>query len=177
MSQQNRPPAPGGPRVNQQITSAEVLLIDEQGERRGIVPRQRALEMARLAQLDLVEVSPHENPPVCKILDYGKLRYDAQKKKAELRRKQKISEVKEVQMRPGIEEHDYQVKLRHAQRFLTDGDRVKLTLQFRGRELTRREMGLKVIERMEADLAPLGKIESPAKLEGKRMMMVFAPNK
>ena len=175
MTQQNRLPTQSGPRINQQITAPEVLLIDENGERKGVVPRLQALERARLVQLDLVEVSPNDTPPVCKILDYGKLRYEAQKKKAELKKKQKTSELKEVQIRPGIEEHDYQVKLRNAQRFLTEGDKVKVTLQFRGREMMRREQGVKVLERMEADLEPLSKIESPPKLEGKRMMMVFAP--
>ena len=175
MTQHPRLPPATGPRINQNISSPEVLLIDAQGERCGVVSRSRALEMAQAAQMDLVEVSPNEKPPVCKILDYGRLRYEAQKKKSELRRKQKISEVKEIQMRPGIEEHDYQVKLRNANRFLADGDRVKLTLQFRGRELTRKEAGLKVLERLEGDLAELAKVESPPKLEGKRMMMVFAP--
>lgn len=164
-----------GPRVNQQITAPQVRLVDEEGEMVGVVSRAQALERARHAQLDLVEVSPNADPPVCKILDYGKLRYEAQKKQAELKKKQKTAELKEVQIRPGIEEHDYQVKLRHAMRFLSEGDKVKITLQFRGRELSRKELGVKILTRMETDLEPISKIESPAKLEGKRMMMVLAP--
>jgi translation initiation factor IF-3 len=141
----------------------------------GVVLKSQALDRARSAGLDLVEVSPNVDPPVCKILDYGKLRYEAQKKQAELKKKQKTVEIKEIQIRPGIEEHDYQVKLRNAQRFLGEGDKVKITLQFRGRELTRKELGIKVLERMETDLEPLSKQESPPKLEGKRMMMILGP--
>ncbi len=171
----NRPPATTGPRVNAQITAQKVRLIDENGEMVGVVLKSQALDRARSAGLDLVEVSPNVDPPVCKILDYGKLRYEAQKKQAELKKKQKTVEIKEIQIRPGIEEHDYQVKLRNAQRFLGEGDKVKITLQFRGRELTRKELGIKVLERMETDLEPLSKQESPPKLEGKRMMMILGP--
>ncbi|MBY0264678.1 MAG: translation initiation factor IF-3 [Holosporales bacterium] len=161
--------------MNNQILASQVRLVDENGEMIGVVTRAHALERAKLSSLDLVEVSPNADPPVCKILDYGKLRYEAQKKQAELKKRQKVIEVKEIQIRPGIEEHDYQVKLRNSHRFLTDGDKVKVTLQFRGRELSRKELGIRVLERIEADLNDIAKVESPPKLEGKRMMMVFIP--
>jgi translation initiation factor IF-3 len=176
LNQYSKPsPTSGGPRINNQILASQVRLVDENGEMIGVVTRAHALERAKLSSLDLVEVSPNADPPVCKILDYGKLRYEAQKKQAELKKRQKVIEVKEIQIRPGIEEHDYQVKLRNSHRFLTDGDKVKVTLQFRGRELSRKELGIRVLERIEADLNDIAKVESPPKLEGKRMMMVFIP--
>ena len=169
------PPTSGGPRINQQITAPQVRLVDEEGEMVGIVTRLQALDRARSVDLDLVEISPLADPPVCKILNYGKLRYEAQKKQAELKKKQKVIELKEIQIRPGIEEHDYQVKYKNAARFLSEGNKVKLILQFRGREMSHQELGLKVLQRMEAELSEIAKVESSPKLEGKRVMMTLGP--
>ena len=125
--------------------------------------------------LDLVEISPDADPPVCKILDYGKYKYEAQKKKSEARKKQKTIDVKEIKMRPGIEEHDYQVKMRAMNRFLDSGDKVKVTLRFRGREMAHQELGAKVLERVKEDLEKLAKVEQFPKMEGRQMTMVLAP--
>lgn len=131
--------------------------------------------MAEEAGLDLVEVSPGAEPPVCKILDYGKYKYEQQKKANEARKKQKTVDVKEVKLRPGIEEHDYQVKLRNARRFLEDGDKVKVTLRFRGREMAHQEIGLGVLNRMKEDLGELAKVDMEAKMEGRQAVMVLSP--
>jgi len=133
------------------------------------------MQEAERSGLDLVEISPDADPPVCKVLDYGKFKYEAQKKKSEARKKQKIIEVKEIKMRPGIEEHDYQVKMRAINRFLDDGDKVKVTLRFRGREMTHQQLGAKVLERVRIDLEALVKVEQFPKMEGRQMTMVLAP--
>ncbi len=141
----------------------------------GVVTRNEALNLAQKAGLDLVEVSPNADPPVCKILDYGKYKYEAQKKKAEAKKKQKIVEVKEIQLRPGIDENDLQVKCRAIQRFLDDGNKVKITMRFRGREVAHHELGMEVLVRLKGQFEEIAKIEHHPKLEGKQMIMVLAP--
>lgn len=162
-------------RGSQVIRAHQVRLIDENGVALGIVLLREAQEMAQQRGLDLIEVAPDASPPVCKIADYGRLRYSEQKKKTEMRKKQKITLLKEIQLRPNIQEHDYQVKLSHAIGFLQNRDKVKLTLQFRGREVAFAEAGRKVIERIIGDLASVGKIESPPKLEGRRIIGIISP--
>lgn len=142
---------------------------------RGIVPLQEGLQRARDAGLDLVEVSPNAVPPVCKILDYGKYKYAEQKKKAAIKKKQKIIEVKELKLRPMIEEHDYQVKLKNMLRFLEEGDRVKVTLRFRGREIDHQEIGMQVLQRMCKEVEAVAKVEQAPRLEGKQMIMLLSP--
>lgn len=140
----------------------------------GVVSIREALSMAEEEGLDLVEVSPNAEPPVCKILDYGKFRYQEQKKAAEARKKQKVIEVKELKLRPMIDEHDYQVKLRAARKFLEEGDKVKFTLRYRGRELSHQELGLKVLQRMRDDLTDLSKVDQEPKMEGRQMIMMLS---
>jgi len=140
----------------------------------GVVTVKEGIEAALAAGLDLVEVSPNAEPPVCKVLDYGKYKYELQKKKAEAKKKQKVVDVKEIKMRPGIDEHDYQVKLKAATKFLSSGDKVKVTIRFRGRELSRQELGMEVLRRFQADLEEMSKIELTPKMEGRQMIMVLA---
>jgi translation initiation factor IF-3 len=140
----------------------------------GVVPIESALDMATEVGLDLVEISPNADPPVCKVLDYGKFKYEAQKKKHEARKKQKVIDVKEIKMRPGIDEHDFQVKMRNARRFLDDGDKVKVTIRFRGREMAHQELGMKVLDRVRDDLDELAKVEQFPQVEGRMMTMVIA---
>jgi translation initiation factor IF-3 len=163
---------PTGPRINEAIRSREVRLIDENGENVGVVSHTEALERAVKAGLDLVEVSPEATPPVCKILDFGKYKYQAQKKAAEARKHQKIVEIK---MRPAIDDHDYDVKMRSIKRFFEDGDKVKITLRFRGREMAHQQLGMEVLQRVKGDLEPIAKVESEPRLEGRQMVMVLAP--
>jgi translation initiation factor IF-3 len=141
----------------------------------GVVPVREALIMAEEAGLDLVEISPNASPPVCKILDFGKFKYELQKKENEARKKQKVIEVKEIKLRPGIDEHDYQVKMRSVHRFLEEGDKVKVTMRFRGREMVHQELGMKVLDRVRAELDALAKVEQWPRLEGRQMIMVMAP--
>lgn len=141
----------------------------------GVMPTRDAIHMAFDAGLDLVEIAPGASPPVCKILDIGKFKYEAQKKKNEARKKQKVIEVKEIKMRPSIDEHDYQVKMRSMRRFLDEGDKVKVTIRFRGRELVHQDLGLKVLDRVREELDEEGKIEQIPKIEGRQMVMVIAP--
>jgi len=141
----------------------------------GVVPVRQALQLAEEAGLDLVEISPNADPPVCKILDFGKFKYAAQKKRNEARKKQKVIEIKEIKMRPGIDDHDYDVKMRAARRFLEEGDKVKVTLRFRGREMVHQELGAKVLDRVRDDLDALAKVEQFPRLEGRQMVMVIAP--
>jgi translation initiation factor IF-3 len=150
-------------------------VVDEKGEQLGVISVSRALELAEAAALDLVEVAPGADPPVCKILDYGKFKYEAQKKKNEARKKQKVIDVKEIKMRPGIDEHDYQVKMRNMCRFLEDGDKVKVTIRFRGREMAHQNLGMKVLDRVREELDELSKVEQYPKIEGRQMVMVIAP--
>ncbi len=171
------PPRSKGPRVNEAISARQVRLIGPDGENHGVVDIDTALEVAREVGLDLVEISPHSDPPVCKVLDYGKYKYEQQKKAAAARKKQKVQEVKELKMRPTIDDHDYETKLKAARRFLENGDKVKFTIRFRGRELAHQELGLSVLKRAENDLTDLAKVEARPRMEGRQMMMVLAPNR
>jgi translation initiation factor IF-3 len=164
-----------GPRINEEITVREVQLIDNEGHNRGVVPIQQALEAATAAALDLVEIAPNSQPPVCKILDYGKYKYQEQKKAAEARKKQKTVEIKEIKFRPMIDDHDYDVKMRSMRRFFEEGDKVKVTLRFRGREMAHQELGIKLLDRVRDDVTKLAKVEQEAKFEGRQMVMVLAP--
>jgi translation initiation factor IF-3 len=168
-------PVRKGPRVNERIEADPVRLIDADGEQVGVVGLAEALAKADDGGLDLVEISPNSDPPVCKILDYGKYKYEEQKKRNEARKKQKVIEVKEVKMRPGIEQHDYDVKMRSMRRFLGEGDRVKVTLRFRGRELAHQHLGMKVLDRIRDDLEEIAKVEQLPKMEGRQMIMVVSP--
>jgi translation initiation factor IF-3 len=152
-----------------------VLLIDQHGENHGATPLGDALAMAEAAGLDLVEVSPTARPPVCKILDLGKYKYQAQKKAAEARKKQHVIEIKEIKMRPNIDTHDYDVKMRAMKRFFDEGDKVKVTMRFRGREMAHTELGMKLLDRVRADTEEFAKVELEPKLEGRQMIMVLAP--
>ena len=153
----------------------QVRLIDETGENHGVVSIDDALRRAVDAGLDLVEISPNNDPPVCKILDYGKYKYQAQKKASEARKKQKTIEVKEIKMRPGIDQHDYDVKMRAVEKFLKEGDKVKVTLRFRGREMAHKELGMDLLERVRVATDELAKVEQLPRLEGRQMSMVIAP--
>ncbi|OJW49167.1 MAG: translation initiation factor IF-3 [Alphaproteobacteria bacterium 41-28] len=166
-----------GPRVNEEITSPEVRLVDENGEMVGVVSQKQALERAYAAGLDLVEVSPNADPPVCKILNHGKFKYEEQKRRAEIRKKQKIIEIKEIQLRPGIDKHDFEVKMRSARKFIEEGDKLKVTLRFRGREVSHQEFGMEVLNRVKDALQDIAKVEQFPKLEGKRVIMVMGPAK
>jgi translation initiation factor IF-3 len=161
--------------VNELITAPTVRLIDANGTQVGVVNRFEALRRAEEAGLDLVEVASSASPPVCKILDYGKYKYELQKKAAEARKKQKVIEVKEIKMRPSIDVHDYDVKMRQMKSFLGEGDKVKVTLRFRGREMAHQELAMKLLDRVTHDLDDLGKVEQFPRLEGRQMSMVVAP--
>ncbi len=171
----NKPPQQDGPRVNEKISVLKVRLIDADGEQLGIFMTRDALHRAYDAGLDLVEISPNAEPPVCKIMDYGRYRYEAQKKKAEARKRQKTVEIKELKVRPNIDTHDYDVKMRAAQKFIGAGDKVKVTMRFRGREMAHQDIGLDVLKRIETDLEALAKVESHPRVEGRQMTMVLAP--
>ena len=164
-----------GPRVNNDIEEVEVRLIDETGENHGAVETDKAIAMAKTAGLDLVEISPNATPPVCKILDYGKYKYEAQKKASLARKKQKTVEVKEIKLRPGIEKHDYDVKMRSIEKFLGTGDKVKVTLRYRGREMAHQEIGMDVLKRVREQFAEVTKIEQMPKVEGRQTVMILAP--
>ena len=164
-----------GPRINDRIRAPEIRLIGADGENVGVVTPARAMQMAEEAGLDLVEISPTAVPPVCKIMDFGKFKYETQKREAEARKKQKIIEIKEIKFRPGTDIHDYDVKMRSVVKFLEEGDKVKVTLRFRGREMAHQELGLELLKRVEADVAEIGKIESFPRLEGRQMVMMVAP--
>ncbi|GAB3122888.1 translation initiation factor IF-3 [Novispirillum itersonii] len=169
------PPSKDGPRVNDMITAQMVRLIDQDGEQVGVVHIREAQEMADTAGLDLVEISPNAEPPVCKILDYGKFKYENQKRKAEQRKKTKVIEVKEIKLRPNIDDNDYQVKMRALKRFIEEGDKVKVTLRFRGRELAHQNLGMDVLNRVKEETLDLVKVEQLPKMEGRQMIMVLAP--
>lgn len=164
-----------GPRVNDRIRGGEIRLIGADGENVGVVSPARALAMAEEAGLDLVEISPTAVPPVCKIMDYGKFKYEQQKREAEARKKQHVIEIKEIKFRPGTDTHDYEVKMRSVMKFLAEGDKVKVTLRFRGREMAHQQLGLELLNRVAADVGDAGKIESMPKLEGRQMVMMVAP--
>jgi translation initiation factor IF-3 len=167
--------APSGPRMNEDIRVPEVRLIDQTGQNVGIVATSVAIARAAEAGLDLVEIAPDSKPPVAKILDYGKFKYQEQKKAAEARKRQKVVEIKEIKMRPSIDDHDYDVKMRSIKRFFDEGDKVKVTLRFRGRELSHQELGWQVLQRVKSDTEPIAKVEAEPRMEGRQMVMVLAP--
>src|SRR5213080_5486250 len=174
----NRAPpaaAKDGPRTNDEIRNAQIQLIDQTGLNHGTVETVVAVKMAVEAGMDLVEISPNNNPPVCKIMDYGKFKYSAQKKAAEARKKQKVVEIKEIKLRPMIDDHDYDVKMRSMQRFFEEGDKVKVTLRFRGREMAHQELGYKLLDRVKGDTIKLAKVEQEPRFEGRQVVMVLAP--
>ena len=150
-------------------------LVDERGQMVGVVPRSDAIARAVEAGLDLIEVASNADPPVCKILDFGKYKYEEQKRKNEARKKQKVIEVKEIKLRPGIDDHDYDVKMRSMKSFIDEGDKVKVTMRFRGRELAHQELGMDVLMRVKGDLDPVAKVEQHPRMEGRQMTMVMSP--
>ena len=168
-------PNRGGPRVNEGIDTPEIQLIDATGENVGVVEINDARERALEAGLDLVEISPNSVPPVCKILDFGKYKYQAQKKAAEARKKQRTVEIKEIKMRPNIDTHDYDVKMRSMNRFFEEGDKVKVTLRFRGREMAHQNLGVQLLNKVKQDTTKIAKVESEPRLEGRQMVMVLTP--
>jgi len=161
--------------MNEDIRVPEVRLIDENGQNVGVVTTSSAIARAIEAGLDLVEIAPDSKPPVAKILDYGKFKYQEQKKAAEARKRQKVVEIKEIKMRPSIDDHDYDVKMRSMKRFFDEGDKVKVTLRFRGRELSHQELGWQVLQRVKSDTEPVAKVEAEPRMEGRQMVMVLAP--
>ena len=170
-------PSRDGPRVNEEIAVAQVRLIAADGEQVGIVPIQEALERAVDDGLDLVEIAPNSSPPVCKVLDYGKYKYEAQKRKNEARKKQKTIDVKEIKMRPNIDTHDYDVKMRAIRKFIGEGDKVKVTIRFRGREMAHQELGMQLLARVREETSEDAKVEQEPALEGRQMIMVLVPAK
>ncbi len=168
------PPKDDGTRINEAITAPEVRVVGADGEMVGVMSVAKGLELAFAAGLDLVEVSPNAAPPVCKILDYGKYKYELQKKANEAKKKQRTVEIKEIKLRPTIEDHDYKVKLKNATRFLEEGNKVKFTLRFRGREMSHMDLGVEVLRRYQADLAGISKVEQEPKAEGRQVMMVLS---
>jgi translation initiation factor IF-3 len=170
-----QPPVKSGPRHNQMITSDKVRVIDENGENLGVMYTNEAIEQAAGVGLDLVEVSPNADPPVCKFLDVGKFRYEAQKKANLARKSQKTQEIKEIKMRPNIDDHDYDTKMRSVNKFIGEGDKVKVTLRFRGRELSHQQLGMNLLKRVQDDVAEVAKIEAWPRMEGRQMLMVLAP--
>jgi translation initiation factor IF-3 len=171
------PPVPQkeGPRTNREIRAREVQLIDSEGHNLGVVQILDAQKLAEDAGLDLVEIVPAATPPVCKILDYGKFRFLEQKKQAEARKKQKTIEIKEIKLRPGIDDHDYDVKMRAVRRFFEEGDKVKVTLRFRGREMAHQDLGYKLLARVREETNSIAKVEAEPSMEGRQMVMVLAP--
>jgi translation initiation factor IF-3 len=161
--------------MNQEIRAPRVLLIDQHGEKQGVMPTSAALEAAEEAGLDLVEIVATADPPVAKILDYGKFRFQEQKKKAEARKRQKVVELKEIKLRPNIDTHDYEVKAKAMHRFFDEGDKVKVTLRFRGREMAHPELGMKLLNKVQADFEEIAKVEYAPRMEGRQMIMILAP--
>ncbi len=172
----NAPPTRDtGPRVNERINDPEIRLIGADGENVGVTTPRHGMQLAAEAGLDLVEISPNAKPPVCKVMDFGKFKYEQQKRESEARKKQKIIEVKEVKFRPNTDTHDYEVKLRNVVRFLENGDKVKVTMRFRGREMAHQNLGLELLKRVAADVDELGKVENMPRLEGRQMVMMIGP--
>ncbi|MGE5153383.1 MAG: translation initiation factor IF-3 [Bdellovibrio bacteriovorus] len=169
--------APKRNRVNREIAIPEIRLIGADGTQIGVVRTREALEMAEEAGLDLVEIQPTAEPPVCRLMDYGKFRFDQKKKQNEAKKKQKQVQIKEIKFRPGTDEGDYQVKLRNLTRFLNEGDKAKVTMRFRGREHAHRELGLDLLKRVEGDLAEISIVEQQPQMEGRQMVMVLGPKK
>ncbi|PJK29477.1 translation initiation factor IF-3 [Minwuia thermotolerans] len=168
-------PVRDGPRANDMIDSREIRLIDHEGNNHGVVATVDALKAARTIGLDLVEVSPTAKPPVCKLMDLGKYKYEEQKKANVARKKQKTVDVKEIKMRPNIDDHDYTTKMKKVVEFIGDGDKVKVTMRFRGREMAHQELGLNVMKRVQEEMAETAKVEQHPKTEGRQMIMVLAP--
>jgi len=168
-------PEKGGPRVNKDIRAVQVQLIDAEGQNRGVTNLVDAQRLAEEAQLDLVEIVPNAIPPVCKILDFGKYRFNEQKKTAEQRKRQKVVEIKEIKLRPGIDDHDYEVKMRSVKRFFEEGDKVKVTLRFRGREMAHQDLGFRLLQRVRSETSLIAKVEAEPLMEGRQMTMVLAP--
>jgi len=171
----NTPPTRSGPRVNEEIRSPQIRLIDEDGEMVGVMSARDALLRAYDVGMDLLEISPNAEPPVCKITDFGKFKYEQQKKANEARKRQKVVEIKEIKVRPNIDDHDYEVKMRQMKGFIEEGDKVKVTLRFRGREMAHQDLGAKVLERIRNEMAEAVKVESMPRLENRQMIMVLAP--
>ena len=171
----NAPAPMNGPRYDEFISAPKVRVIDQDGENLGVLYTKEAIATAHEVGMNLVEVSPGADPPVCKILDVGKFKYEAQKKAAAARKNQKTQEIKEIKMRPNIDDHDYDTKMKAVARFIEEGDKVKLTLRFRGRELSHSEMGLRLLERVRDDTVDYAKVEQLPKMEGRQMLMVIAP--
>ncbi|MBF9045369.1 translation initiation factor IF-3 [Rhodobacterales bacterium HKCCE4037] len=171
------PPRDTGPRVNDRIRAPEIRLIGAEGENLGVVTPERAMDLAAEAELDLVEISPNATPPVCKIMDFGKFKYEQQKRESEARKKQKTIDIKEVKMRPGTDDHDFERKVKDAVKFLEKGDKVKVTLRFRGREMAHQNLGREMLEKVADSVEGIGKIESMPKMEGRQMVMMINPVK
>ena len=169
------PPTRDGPRVNDEIRAPQVRLIDADGEMQGVMSARDAWLRAQAVGLDLLEISPNADPPVVKILDFGKFKYEQQKKKNEAKKKQKVIEIKEIKVRPNIDENDYQVKMRAMKSFIGEGDKVKVTLRFRGREMAHEEYGVRVLERIRSEMDPLSKVEQMPRMENRQMVMVLTP--
>jgi translation initiation factor IF-3 len=171
----NSTPSRDGPRVNEDIRVPQVRLIDQDGEMQGVMTARDALLRAYAIGMDLLEISPNADPPVCKILDYGKYKYELQKKKNEAKKRQRVIEIKEIKVRPNIDENDYQVKMRAMKSFIEEGDKVKVTLRFRGREMAHQDIGIKVLERIRAELELTTKVEQMPRMENRQMIMVLSP--
>jgi translation initiation factor IF-3 len=169
------PPTRDGPRVNEEIRIPQVRLIDQDGEMQGVMTAREAMLRAFQVGLDLVEISPNADPPVCKILDFGKFKYEQQKKKNEAKKKQKVIEIKEIKVRPNIDENDYQVKMRAMKSFIEEGDKVKVTLRFRGREMAHQDIGVRVLERIRSEMDTTSKVEQMPRMENRQMVMVLSP--
>ncbi|PKP93237.1 MAG: translation initiation factor IF-3 [Alphaproteobacteria bacterium HGW-Alphaproteobacteria-16] len=169
------PPVPTGPRYNEFIQSPKVRVIDHEGENLGVMFTREAMEQAQELGLDLVEVSPNADPPVAKYLDVGKFKYEAQKKANQARKTQKTQEIKEIKMRPNIDDHDYETKMKAVHKFIGEGDKVKITLRFRGRELSHGQLGMNLLKRVQEDCAEDAKVESYPRMEGRQMLMVLSP--
>ncbi len=169
------PPVKSGPRYNQMIVSDKVRVIDENGENLGVMYTKEAIEAAADVGLDLVEISPNADPPVAKFLDVGKFRYEAQKKANAARKSQKTQEIKEIKMRPNIDDHDYDTKMKAIHKFIGEGDKVKVTLRFRGRELSHQQLGMNLLKRVQDDTGEIAKIEAWPRMEGRQMLMVISP--
>ncbi|WP_428535771.1 translation initiation factor IF-3 [Rhodopila sp.] len=169
------PPTRDGPRVNEEIRIPQVRLIDQDGEMQGVLTAREAIQRAFAVGLDLVEISPNADPPVCKILDFGKFKYEQQKKRNEAKKKQKVIEIKEIKVRPNIDENDYQVKMRAMKSFIDEGDKVKVTLRFRGREMAHQDIGVRVLERIRSEMDTTSKVEQMPRMENRQMVMVLSP--
>ena len=169
------PPVKSGPRFDEMIQSEKVRVIDENGENLGVMYTREAIEQANDVGMNLVEVSPNADPPVCKFLDVGKYRYEAQKKANIARKSQKTQQIKEIKMRPNIDDHDYDVKMRSVHKFIEEGDKVKMTLRFRGREMAHQHLGMDLLKRVQEDVAEVAKVEAFPRLEGRQMLKVLAP--